>query len=237
MNGNGWHRLFGAAMILSAASLLSPAPAKPSTDHAGYFAASGPQIIAAQVLADPQPVATADQRAVLLESYPSDPGRFSGTVTWRTETVSPGPGMAPELVVRADIKIPEQHMAVTCWLRHNADRTLPASHLIEVLFNLPSDFTGGSISNLPGILMKDSEDGRGTPLAGLALRDPDDTNHFVVGLSAKDAEMKRNVKLLKKRTWFEILIVYANGSRAIVSLEKGHTGERAFADAFVAWGN
>jgi hypothetical protein len=177
------------------------------------------------------------QRAVLYEADPNDPQgkRFSGTVTWRTETVSPGPGMAPELVIRADIQIPERHMAVTWSLRRNTDKALPASHTIEVMFNLPPDFPGGGISNVPGILMKDSEEVRGMPLAGLAVKVTN--GFFLIGLNAADAEMQRNVQLLKERTWFDILVVYANGGRAILTMEKGPPGERAFADAFAAWGN
>jgi len=177
------------------------------------------------------------QRAVLYEADPSDPQgkRFSGTVTWRTETVSPGPGMAPELVVRADIQIPERHMAVTWSLRRNTDRALPASHTIEVMFNLPPDFPGGGVSNVPGILMKDSEEVRGMPLAGLAVKVTN--GFFLIGLNAADAEMQRNVQLLKERTWFDILVVYANGGRAILTIEKGPPGQRVFADAFAAWGN
>jgi hypothetical protein len=177
------------------------------------------------------------QRAVLYEADPNDPQgkRFSGTVTWRTETVSPGPGMAPELVIRADLQIPERHMAVTWSLRRNTDKALPASHTIEVMFNLPPDFPGGSISNVPGILMKDSEEVRGMPLAGLAVKVTN--GFFLIGLNAADAEMQRNVQLLKERTWFDILVVYANGGRAILTMEKGPPGERAFADAFAAWGN
>ena len=177
------------------------------------------------------------QRAVLYEADPNDPQgkRFSGTVSWRTETVSPGPGMAPELVVRADIQVPERHMAVTWSLRRNTDKALPASHTIEVMFNLPPDFPGGGISNVPGILMKDSEEVRGMPLAGLAVKVTN--GFFLIGLNAADAEMQRNIQLLKERTWFDILIVYANGGRAILTIEKGPVGERAFADAFAAWGN
>jgi hypothetical protein len=179
----------------------------------------------------------AAQRAVLYEADPNDPQgkRFSGTVNWRTETVSPGPGMAPELVVRADLQIPERHMAVTWSLRRNTDKALPASHTIEVMFNLPPDFPGGGISNVPGILMKDSEEVRGMPLAGLAVKVTN--GFFLIGLNAADAEMQRNVQLLKERGWFDILIVYANGGRAILTMEKGPAGERAFADAFAAWGN
>jgi hypothetical protein len=178
----------------------------------------------------------AAQRAVLYEADPNDPQgkRFAGTAVWRTETVSPGPGMAPELVVRADIQIPERHMSVSWSLRRNTDKTLPASHTIEVMFNLPPDFPGGGISNVPGILMKDSEDVRGMPLAGLAVKVTN--GFFLIGLNAADAEMQRNVQLLKERSWFDILIVYANGGRAILTMEKGPAGERAFADAFAAWG-
>jgi hypothetical protein len=176
------------------------------------------------------------QRAVLYEADPNDPQgkRFAGATVWRTETVSPGPGMAPELVVRADIQIPERHMSVTWSLRRNTDKTLPASHTIEVMFNLPPDFPGGGISNVPGILMKDSEDVRGMPLAGLAVKVTN--GFFLIGLNAADAEMQRNVQLLKERSWFDILVVYANGGRAILTMEKGPAGERAFADAFTAWG-
>src|SRR6202021_3728877 len=89
--------------------------------------------------------------------------RYVGVVIWGTETVSPGPGLAPELAVRADVEIPERHITMTWSLRRNTDQALPASHTIEILFNLPSDFPGGGIANVPGILMKQSEKGRGPP--------------------------------------------------------------------------
>lgn len=176
------------------------------------------------------------QRAVLYEADPNDPKgkRFAGSVVWRTETVSPGPGLAPELVVRADISIPERHMNVTWSLRRNTDKALPASHTIEIMFNLPPDFPGGGISNVPGILMKDSEEVRGMPLAGLAVKVTN--GFFLIGLNSAQDDMERNLQLLKERSWFDILIVYNNGSRAILTLEKGPPGEKAFADAFAAWG-
>jgi hypothetical protein len=176
------------------------------------------------------------QRAVLYEADPNDPQgkRFPGSVVWRTETVSPGPGLAPELVVRADISIPERHMNVTWSLRRNTDKALPASHTIEVMFNLPPDFPGGGIANVPGILMKDSEEVRGMPLAGLAVKVTN--GFFLIGLNAADDDMQRNLQLLKERGWFDVLIVYNNNSRAILTMEKGPPGDRAFAEALKAWG-
>jgi len=175
------------------------------------------------------------QRVVLYEEDPNDPQgrRFVGSAIWRTETVSPGPGLAPELAVRADIEIPDRRMTVTWSLRRNTDKALPASHTIEIMFNLPADFPGGGISNVPGVLMKQAEQARGTPLAGLAVKVTN--GFFLIGLSAVDADRQRNVQLLKDQEWFDVPIVYTNGGRAIMAVEKGPPGDRAFADAFAAW--
>jgi hypothetical protein len=175
------------------------------------------------------------QRVVLYEEDSNDPQgkRFVGSAIWRTETVSPGPGLAPELVVRADVTIPERRMSMTWSMRRNTDQALPASHTIEIMFTLPSDFVGGGIANVPGLLMKQSEQTRGTPLAGLAVKVTN--GFFLIGLSAVDADVQRNMQLIKERPWFDIPIVYTNGGRAILAMEKGPPGDRAFADAFTAW--
>src|SRR5579864_8247897 len=137
------------------------------------------------------------QRVVLYEEDPNDPKgkRFVGSAIWRTETVSPGAGLAPELAVHADIAIPDRRMTVTWSLRRNTDKALPASHTIEIMFNLPADFPGGGIANVPGVLMKQAEETRGTPLAGLAVKVTN--GFFLIGLSAVDADRQRNIQLLK----------------------------------------
>jgi hypothetical protein len=176
------------------------------------------------------------QRVVLYEEDPNDPQgkRLVGSAIWRTDTVSPGSGLAPELEVRADITVPDRNMTVTLTLRRNTDQALPASHTIEIMFNVPPDFPGGGIANVPGVLMKDSEQARGVPLAGLAVKVTN--GFFLIGLSAVDTDVQRNMELLKDKPWFDIPVVYNNGGRAILALEKGPPGDRAFADAFAAWG-
>ena len=175
------------------------------------------------------------QRVVLYEEEPNDPQgkRYVGSAIWRTETVSPGPGRPPELAIRADVEIPERRMTMSFSIRRNTDQTLPASHTMEVMFNLPADFPAGGISNVPGVLMKQAEQTRGTPLAGLAVKVTN--NFFLIGLSAVESDQARNVQLLKERAWFDIPIVYNNNRRAILAIEKGTPGERAFAEAFAAW--
>jgi hypothetical protein len=176
------------------------------------------------------------QRVVLYEEDAANPQgkQYVGSAVWRTETVSPGSGLAPELQIRADVTIPERNMTLTWSLRRNTDQALPASHTIEIMFNLPADFAGGGIANVPGVLMKESEQARGVPLAGLAVKVTN--GFFLIGLSAVDADVQRNLQLLKDRSWFDIPVVYNNGGRAILALEKGPPGNRAFGDAFAAWG-
>src|SRR5262249_18537961 len=142
-----------------------------------------------QQQAPQQAAADVAQRVVLYEEDPDDPGgkRFVGSAVWRTERVAPGAGLPPEKVVRADINIPERKMTMKWSLRRNADKTLPASHTVEVVFTLPPDFSHGGVQNVPGVLMKEAEQTRGVPLAGLAVKVTD--GNFRIGLSAHHCEM------------------------------------------------
>jgi hypothetical protein len=182
-----------------------------------------------------QAVAAVAQKVVLYEEDPADPNgkRFVGSAIWRTETVNPGPGQPPELAVRADVEVPERKLAMTWSLRRNTDKSLPASHTVEIIFKLPADFVAGGISNVPGILMKSQEQTRGVPLSGLAVKVTN--GFFLIGLSSVDADKERNLQLLKDRGWFDIPVVYNNNRRAILALEKGTPGDRVFAEAFKVW--
>jgi hypothetical protein len=182
------------------------------------------------------PAAAVAQKVVLYEEDPNNPQgkRSVGSAVWKTETVSPGPGLAPELVVKAEVDIPERHMRMVWSLRRNTDKALPASHTIEIMFTLPADFPEGAINNVPGVLMKQNEQTRGVPLAGLAVKVTN--GFFLVGLSSADVDRQRNIQLLKDRDWFDVPIVYTSGKRAILAVEKGQPGERAFEEAFRAWG-
>jgi hypothetical protein len=233
-----WQRGSIATMVASLRSSqpapTSQQPAPPATtpkiaDRIGPSSESTPAPANA-------PAAAVAQKVVLYDEDPNDPKgkRYVGSAIWRTETVSPGPGLAPELAVRADVEIPERRMRMTWSLRRNTDKALPASHTIEVMFTLPADFADGGIGNVPGVLMKQTEQARGVPLAGLAVKVTN--GYFLIGLSAVDIDKQRNISLLKDRDWFDIPIVYTNGKRAILAVEKGTPGARAFEEAFRAWG-
>ena len=231
-----WQRHNIATLIASFRS----APAKPQQQQAAP--AGRPKITdrvgdaAGGANTATAPAAAVAQKVVLYDEDTNNPQghRYVGSAIWRTETVSPGPGLAPELAVRADIDIPERHVRMTWSLRRNSDKALPASHTIEVQFTLPADFAEGGINSIPGVLMKADESGRGTPLAGLAVKVTN--GYFLIGLSAVEIDVQRNIEMLKQRDWVDIPLVYTSGKRAILSLEKGTPGQRAFEEAFRAWG-
>jgi hypothetical protein len=197
-------------------------------------------------------VAAVAQRVVLYDEDPSDPKgkQYVGSVIWRTELIKASGNQKPDIAVRADIEIPDRKFKMTMSFRRNTDTSLPASHTAELTFIQPQDFSGGGVGNVPGILMKSNEQvpgqclhsivtststiaSCGTPLAGLAVKVTD--GFFLFGLSNVDADRQRNLQLLKERSWFDVPLVYANQRRAIIAIEKGGPGERAFNEAFAEW--
>jgi hypothetical protein len=147
--------------------------------------------------------------------------------------VTPETGQPPELAIRADIAVPERKLALTLSLRRNTDRSLSATHTIEITFKLPADFAPGGISNVPGILMKLGERVRGAPLALQSVKVTPSV--YLMGLSDSEQDKPKNLQLLE-RDWFDVALVYSNRRRAIIALEKGAAGARAFEQAFSIWG-
>lgn len=217
----------------------APAPAEPPA--APQAPAPAPQAPAPQTQvpsAAPAPQAGTAQaaRAALFEETPGNAAGtlMQGSVVWRTQTVSVGPGQPPDLALVGEITIPERRMAVTITIRRNLDQTLPASHTIEVLFTLPRDFQFGGVAEVPGVLMKTSEQARGVPLVGQAVRVTN--GFFFVGLSNFDMDRTANLQALKTRPFFDIPLRYDTSRRGILTIEKGASGDRAFEEALQAWG-
>jgi hypothetical protein len=135
--------------------------------------------------------------------------------------------------VKADVDIPERKMRMSLTLRRNVEQTLPASHTIEIVFTTPPDFPQGAIADARGVLMEQAEQKSGVPLSGLRVKVTN--GFFLIGLTAEETEVRRNILLLKDRPWISIPIIYTNGQRGLLSIEKGVPGDRAFAEAFTAW--
>lgn len=170
---------------------------------------------------------TGRQRAVLYEEDPLDPKgkQYVGWVVWRTEPVKASDNQRADIAARAEIEIPDRKLKMTFSFRRNTDPTLPASHTAELTFALSPGFPGGSIGNVPGMLMKTNEQARGTALAGLTVKVTD--GFFLMGLSSNESDRNRNIQLLTERSWFDVPLVYANQRRAILAFEKGSSGREA----------
>jgi hypothetical protein len=204
----------------------------------------------ARVRADDRPRATpvpaephvagddaARQRAVLYEEDPDEPkGRqFDGSTAWTVgrERVGTDISRRTATVLRAKIIIPDRGFTLQWSMQRNIDKSLPATHTVELEFELPRNYQHGGIQNVPGMLAKPAETARGMPLAGMSVKVR--SGYFMIGLSAVETESRRNIMLLKERPWLDIPIVYTDGRRAILAIEKGETGERALSEAFAAW--
>lgn len=154
---------------------------------------------------------------------------YSGSVEWSRGTDELG---HPTIV--AEASIPARNLEVQVLLRRNADANLPASHLMEVNFTVAESFIGGSIANLPGVLLKDEELVQGQPLTGASARIVG--NSFLFALSsASDIDVDNNIELLTERGWMDLAMVYGTGRRAILTLEKGDDGAAIFEDVMAAW--
>jgi hypothetical protein len=229
--------LWGKSLVTSVSGLLKSSPTTVEAPKDSGAPAAKPKIPdRVGQLSSTEQVAPVAQRVVLYDEDPSDPKgkQYVGSVIWRTEQIKASGNQKADIAVRADIDIPDRKFKMTMSFRRNTDTSLPASHTAELTFTLPPDFAGGGVSNVPGILMKSNEQARGTPLAGLAVKVTD--GFFLVGLSNVDADRARNLQLLKERSWFDVPLVYVNQRRAIIAIEKGPPGERAFNEAFAAWG-
>ncbi|MFC7052165.1 hypothetical protein ACFQI3_05620 [Hansschlegelia quercus] len=218
------------------------APAQPANEQQTARveppAAAAPAAPAATDSSSPPPSQTGPlvaQRATLYEEGPNQQSgeALAGTVLWRTESVTSGQGQPLETAIRGDIEIPGRNLRATMVIRRNSDATLPASHTVEIQFDLPPDFPNAGVANVPGVVMKADESARGATVSGLSVRVT--TGFFLIGLSNLDTERSVNEQLLRDRSWIDVPILYDNGRRAVLTLEKGTPGTQAFNDAFNAW--
>jgi hypothetical protein len=144
--------------------------------------------------------------------------------------VAPGPGKKADVVVRAEIEIPEQKVRASMSLRRRDNPAGPTVD-IEIVFTLPADFVHGGIVIIPGIRMKEGEATPAVPLGAVGARVT--ANSFRVILVDGGSGSFQH---LKEQAWLEIPVIYADNKRAIIGVEKGIFGERAFTEAFAAWG-
>ncbi len=181
---------------------------------------------------NPVPVA---YRAALLVEAPDEPNKiktYVGTVVWKTENVSNGPGQPLASAVHGDIDVPDDKLKATIDIQKNNDPSLSASHTITVVFSLAPDSPTGGVKEISLPQLRNEDSPSGEALKGIVV--PIMDNSFLVGLTRGDAEA-HNADLLKKLEWIDIPIMLNNGRIAKLTFEKNTSGTRAINDAFASW--
>ncbi|PBB19158.1 hypothetical protein [Mesorhizobium sp. WSM4313] len=156
-----------------------------------------------------------------------------GSILWSLVQESPGGDLPPEPAIRAEATIPGKNIQLRMTIRRNTDQTLPASHIIEMIFLTPEGFDGGGVDNILRIAMKSSEQDAGSPLIGIPAKIAD--GFFLVALNDTKADEDANLTLLRGQAWIDVPVVYKTGRRALLTMEKGIPGEKVFDEALKAW--
>ncbi|TYC75803.1 hypothetical protein FMN63_05345 [Stappia sp. BW2] len=175
------------------------------------------------------------QRSILYEEGEESGGAGTaaqGAVVWSVEEETNLDGEALA-VLSASVEIPERDVKVDIRIKPNDDNSLPASHLVEIRYEFPENFAAGDVVNVPGLVMKPTEEARGDALIGASVKVS--PGFFWIALSSLPNEQQRNLALLRERGWIDIPMLYENGKRGILTLEKGTVGADAVEKAITAW--
>ena len=177
------------------------------------------------------------QSAFLYEEGASGSGaaRIPANVVWSLVNEPPSDGLPAEAVIKGKLTVPDRGLTMDLSLKRNTDAGLPASHIIELIFEAPSDFSGGQIDNVARFVLKATEQARGDGLVAVPAKISN--GYFLIALNNLPQAVETNTKLLTESDWIDIPMGYTTGRRALVTLEKGAVGDKVFKDAFADWKN
>jgi hypothetical protein len=160
------------------------------------------------------------------------PAVSEGSVVW-TLIDDPENGGPNNVAIRGEISTDDGNLSALITIKRNADKSLPASHIIEIVFALPENFSGGGIDQVQRISMKQTEQDQGNPLIAVPARITED--FYMIALNDLAEAVQTNTQLLRERNWIDIPVIYSNGRRALITLEKGTSGTEVFNQALDVW--
>src|SRR5690606_37091070 len=115
------------------------------------------------------PAVAVGQRAIFYEERTSSSQGSAemGSIVWSIVQETPGGDLPPEPAIRAEATVPGKDVQLRMTIRRNGDQTLPASHIVEMIFLTPDGFEGGAIANVSRISFKETEQAAGNALVGI----------------------------------------------------------------------
>ncbi|EJL50094.1 hypothetical protein PMI09_05274 [Rhizobium sp. CF122] len=220
-----------AEQNVAAADTTPPAASTPATGAPAVTAPAAPPPAAGATQA--APLGSTEKMFLYEERIgQSSPTAIQGSVVWSLQHEAGSDGRQ-EATVQATVTVPERNLSAQLTFKRNSDPSLPASHIVEVVFSLPPNFEGGAIESVQRISMKRTEQDRGDALIAVPAKITDDF-HMIALNDYPDAR-KANLDLLSSRDWIDIPITYRNGRRALLTMQKGSTGGEAFNAAIKEW--
>jgi len=219
----------------SGSSGTTGTPAATDTTTAQAPDASTAQTAEATPAPDPAASTEPAQKMFLYEERlgQASPTAINGAVTWSVANDTTATGNKPQSEIQAKITVPDRGMTALITFKRNTDKSLPASHVVELVFSLPKDFDGGAIESVQRIAMKQTEQDRGNSLIAVPAKITDDFH--MIALNDDPAAVSSNTELLKNRSWIDIPITYRNGRRALITIEKGPDGNADFNKVMAEW--
>lgn len=159
------------------------------------------------------------------------PSATPGTVSWSETTEDDGDKPVPS--IQAKVAAPGRKLTALITFKKNMDPSLPASHIVEIVFDLPAGFEEGNVESVQRIAFKQTEQDAGNPLIAVPAKVTDD--YHMVALNSDAEAQKVNLDLMKNRGWIDIPITYRNGRRGLITLEKGASGSALFDKIIGEW--
>jgi hypothetical protein len=211
----------------SVAQVTTPAAVKPTV--AEPAAPAAPETPAA-----PAAVPVGQKAVFYEEKTGTQEGTVdTGAVVWSVVQDSPGADQPAEAAIRGEVNIPDKGVTLKLTIKRNGDKTLPASHIIEMAFSVPEGFQGGSVDGVQRVTFKDTEQAPGNPLVGVPANFGD--GFFLIALTDEKSAVENNLALMSRQSWIDIPLTYKSGRRALISIEKGIPGDKVFQEVFKAW--
>ena len=196
-------------------------------------ASSNPETTVTEPVAQTPGLAVTQKMFLYEERLGGSPVAVPGTVSWSLKNDTTSSGSQPQQMIEATVEVPERKLKAVVSFKRNADPSLPASHIIEIVFDLPEDFAEGNVESVQRVAFKQTEQDRGNSLIAVPAKITDDF-HMIALNDDADAR-KVNTELMKTRSWIDIPVIYRNNRRALLTFEKGSTGTDAFDKAMAQW--
>jgi hypothetical protein len=198
-------------------------PAEPLPSEATAGLAGNEQTAALQT---PEQSIVAQRAIFYYQGAAGTPGSASdGSAAWAQVTHDGEPA------IQATLNLPEQRATATVTIYRNRDATLPASHLVEV--QVTGKLGPTAIQRVPALVLKQTEQARGEPLVGAAV--PVTGELFWIALSDEQDQIARNIRLLREGSWFDLPILFDDGTRGLLTFEKGIPGDKVFETVMAGW--